>query len=85
MTKRGAPLLFSATRNGKPSARCIGNPSWTQEERFTTLLGRVNNAEDLDKLVEEWTVTKTREEVMKSMQAAGVPAGVVNTGEDVWK
>ena len=63
----------------------LGNPGWTQEERFSTLLGRVKNVEELDKLVEDWTATHTREEIMTSMQAAGVPAGMVNTGEDVWK
>ena len=63
----------------------LGNPGWTQEERFSTLLSRVKNVEELEKLLEEWTVTHTREEVMSLMQAAGVPAGAVNTGEDVWK
>jgi len=65
--------------------KVLGNPSWTQEPRFSTLLGRVKHADDLDTLVEQWTSVHSREEVMSSLQAAGVPAGIVNTGEDVWK
>ncbi len=36
----------------------------------------------MDKLVEQWTQQHTAEEVMEKLQTAGVPAGVVETGED---
>lgn len=62
----------------------IGNPSWTQESRFSILLERVNHADELDKFVGEWTINHSAEEVMFLMQTAGVAAGVVETGEDVW-
>ena len=65
--------------------KVIGSPMWTQENRFSTVLGRVNNANELDKLVENWTVEHSAEEVMSLMQMAGVPAGVVETGKDVWE
>ncbi len=39
--------------------------------------------EELDGLVEEWTIKRSPEEVMSMMQAAGVAAGVVQTGEDL--
>ncbi len=34
-------------------------------------------------MVEEWTIDRSAEEVMSMMQAAGVAAGVVATGEDL--
>jgi len=37
----------------------------------------------LEKLVSEWTVQHSAEDVMKMLQAAGVPAGIVQTMEDV--
>lgn len=56
---------------------------WCHEERFATLEGRKEHEDALDRLVEGWTSTRTAEEVMETLQAAGVPAGVVQTGRDV--
>lgn len=61
----------------------IGNPPWTTEEKFATLLRRKENEDELDHLVEEWTRQRTAEEVMMSMQRAGVAAGVVQNGQDL--
>ena len=61
----------------------IGNPGWTAEPKFATMLGRVKHSGELDKLVEEWSTSHTAEEVMAKMQDAGVPAGVVATGKDL--
>ena len=63
--------------------KVIGSPDWTTEERFTTLLGRKEHEEDLDRLINEWTGVRTAEDVMNLMQQAGVPAGIVETGEDI--
>ncbi|MBI4642003.1 MAG: CoA transferase, partial [Candidatus Tectomicrobia bacterium] len=63
--------------------RVIGTPPWAKEERFQTLLGRVKQADELDWLVESWTVNYTPEEVMIMMQEAGVAAGVVRDIEDL--
>jgi benzylsuccinate CoA-transferase BbsF subunit len=62
--------------------RVIGNPALTEDSRFSTLLGRKDNEGELDGLVTEWTIKRQAEEVMSLMQAAGVPAGVVETAED---
>ncbi len=64
-------------------SRVIGSLAWTKDARFATLLGRKQNEDELDKLVEEWTVNYSAEEVMTRMQAAGVGAGVLQTGEDL--
>jgi benzylsuccinate CoA-transferase BbsF subunit len=61
----------------------IGNPPWVMETRFSNLAGRKANESELDKLVEEWTRTKTPEEVMNLMQAGGVPSGIVENAEDM--
>jgi benzylsuccinate CoA-transferase BbsF subunit len=62
--------------------KVIGNPSWTKDTRFSTLASRVKYSEDLDRLVVEWTIKFTAEQVMVMMQAAGVAAGVVATAQD---
>jgi len=63
--------------------RVIGDPPWTKEAKFATLVGRKENEEELDRLVEEWTRERSPEEVMLLMQQAGVPAGVVQDAEDM--
>jgi benzylsuccinate CoA-transferase BbsF subunit len=63
----------------------IGDPSWTKEPRFATLNSRKENEDALEELVAEWTEQHSAEEVMQTMQAAGVPTGVVQTMEDLVK
>jgi crotonobetainyl-CoA:carnitine CoA-transferase CaiB-like acyl-CoA transferase len=61
----------------------MGDPEWTRDGRFATFRARKENEDELERLIEAWTSTKTPEEVMESLQAAGVPAGVVQNGRDV--
>ena len=63
--------------------RVIGNPEWTNDPRFSTLVGRLQNKDELDRFLGEWTINFTAEEVMTLMQAAGVSAGVLETNEDL--
>jgi benzylsuccinate CoA-transferase BbsF subunit len=65
--------------------RVIGNPSWTKDVRFATLVARKDNESELDRLVEEWTSQHTAEEVMTMMQKEGVAAGIVQTGQDLYE
>jgi len=60
----------------------IGVPALSGDIRFSTLLARKENEEELDKLVNNWTANRTAEDVMGLMQAAGIAAGVVETVED---
>lgn len=60
----------------------VGNPAWTGEGKYATLAGRIENSDELDKLVGEWTVSFTPEQVMAMMQDAGVAAGVVANARD---
>ncbi|MFC1966673.1 CaiB/BaiF CoA transferase family protein [Chloroflexota bacterium] len=63
--------------------KVIGNPAWTREPRFSTLQSRKESEDELDKLVEEWTINHQTGDVMSTMQVEGVPAGVLQTGEDL--
>jgi benzylsuccinate CoA-transferase BbsF subunit len=67
----------------KALCRAMGNPPWTEDPRFSTLLGRKENEAELDGLVELWTAAHGAEDVMEHLQEAGVPAGVVATAEDL--
>jgi len=67
----------------KAFCKVIGNPEWTNTTTFTTLLARKRNEDELERLVEEWTINHAAEEVMTMMQSVGVAAGVVENGEDI--
>ncbi len=58
--------------------RVIGSPAWTQDARFASHEARRRNTQALDELVGRWTRQFAADEVMRRMQAAGVPAGVVH-------
>lgn len=63
--------------------KVIGDPEWTRQPRFQTLAGRLCEEDELDGLVEQWTSIRQAEDVMRLLQEAGVPAGVVQTGADL--
>ncbi len=61
----------------------IGSPSWATNDRYATVRGRHSDTDELDRLVESWTMEHTPEEVMHRLQAAGVAAGVIQSGKDM--
>ncbi len=61
----------------------LGNPAWTKEARFSSFAERKQHESELDSLVQQWTQQHSAEDVMSTLQSAGVTAGVVSTGEDL--
>jgi len=64
-------------------AAAIGSPQWVSDQNFADAESRSLHADELDKMVESWTVGQYAEEAMHLLQAAGVAAGVVQTGQDL--
>ena len=60
----------------------MGDPAWAAEARFTSQTARFANQDALDAMVAAWTKDKDRYQLMHALQAAGVPAGAVQTAED---
>ncbi|MFQ5875045.1 MAG: CaiB/BaiF CoA transferase family protein [Dehalococcoidia bacterium] len=69
-------IAVSSDEEWQALCRIVAEP-WAKEARFATLLGRKQNEDALDALLSEWTARFPAEEVMNRLQAAGVPAGVV--------
>ncbi len=63
--------------------RALGNPIWTEDKRFATPASRLENSDELDRLVEEWTGKHMAEEVMALLQEQRVAAGVVQDASDL--
>lgn len=60
----------------------IGNQDWTRESRFADMLSRWHNQEELDKLIEGWTLQHDHYAIQEIMQKAGVAAAAVVTLEE---
>lgn len=65
--------------------KAIGNPAWCNEKRFSTFLERKRHEDELNRHVSTWTEQRTPEQVMHTLQKAGIAAGVVSSSQDVFE
>ena len=80
---RWCTIAVTTEEEWRSFCRVIGNPAWTKWPQFATMADRVKNARELDRLIGEWTSQYDAYQVMRRMQRAGVPAGIVAKGEDL--
>ncbi|MBK6562514.1 CoA transferase [Candidatus Amarobacter glycogenicus] len=80
-------VAIAVHRDDEWEAFCaaVGDPSLSNDAKFQTLLERKQNEEELDRLVEAWTSTRSPEDVVRVMQSAGIAAGLVANEHDVWE
>ncbi len=64
--------------------RAMNREELARDPRYRSLASRLSHIADLNRIIEEWTSSRDPHEVMNLLQAAGVPCGVVQTGEDLW-
>ena len=62
----------------------LGDPQWTNDGRFDNALARLHNHDELDEHIGRWTAQRPAEDVMESMQQAGVAASIVSQGQDLY-
>ncbi len=82
-TERWLAIAVFSDKEWQALCKIMGDPEWTKSAKFDTLLQRTKNISELDKKIGEWTRDFTPEDLMSRLQAAGVAAGVVQTGEDL--
>jgi len=61
----------------------LGSEDWLADERLQSMEGRAAQHDELDVRIGNWTGSRDAREVMKTLQAAGVPAGVVQRSSDL--
>ena len=61
----------------------MGRPHLAQQGKFSSARLRIENASELDALIEAWTGHYDPRHVMEMLQAAGVPAAAVNDARDL--
>ncbi len=63
--------------------RAMGDPDWASAPEYQTRIGRRRNENALDDAISDWTRPQQSGDVMRSLQQAGVPAGIVSQGADL--
>lgn len=63
--------------------RIIGRPDLAEDPGLSDNALRWNRRVELDNAIEEWTQSKESEEVLRTLDAEGVPAGPIFTAEDI--
>jgi crotonobetainyl-CoA:carnitine CoA-transferase CaiB-like acyl-CoA transferase len=60
----------------------IGSPPWGLDERFAEAAGRKAHEDELDRQLTSCTALEDRYDLMRRLQARGIPAGVVQKAPD---
>lgn len=63
--------------------RLIDDPRLAEDPRFATAENRLKHQDELDKRIMAWTREHTAFQAMRTLQKAGVAAGMVQNGEDM--
>ena len=65
-------------------AAAVGRPDLQDDPRSADGTSRAANAAFLQPIIEQWMADKTRQEVVDTLNAAGMPTGPVYTAKDVF-
>ena len=61
----------------------MGRPELGEDSRYAKLSGRSKNRDEIDRLISEWSSTKTRSELMQLLNANDIICGVVKELNEV--
>jgi len=72
-------IVIAISSDDEWSSLCqvMGDPPWAGDERFSDIMSRRQNQDEMDRLIERWTSQHDHRELMSMLQQAGVKAGAV--------
>ena len=70
-------IAIPSDKEWQQFCKAIGTPAWGKERKFADTLSRYENQDELDRIIENWTIEHDPYEIMNLLQAAGVTAGPV--------
>ncbi len=76
-------IAVSSDEEWRRFCEATGNQEWAKDERFSDTLSRWKNQDELDKLIEQWTLKRDHYEAMHTLQAAGIASGPVLSQAEV--
>jgi crotonobetainyl-CoA:carnitine CoA-transferase CaiB-like acyl-CoA transferase len=81
---RWVNITIASEEEWQSFCRVMGNPAWSQDEKFSTPPNRYRNHDELDKHIEDWTSQHDNYAVMHMLQDQGIAAGPVLNSRDVF-
>jgi crotonobetainyl-CoA:carnitine CoA-transferase CaiB-like acyl-CoA transferase len=66
-------------------AQELGHPEWADDPRFARNAGRVMHRDELVPLLAQVMLSRTRDSWLQALEAVGIPAGPINTMEQVYQ
>ena len=81
---RWISIAISTDKEWQSLCQVMGNSAWSKEARFSNAYNRWQNQEELDKLLESWTINYGHYDLMHMLQKAGVAAVPSFTSEDLF-
>jgi formyl-CoA transferase/succinyl-CoA--D-citramalate CoA-transferase len=81
----GTEVVIAANADAVFARLCsvMGRPELASDARYATHHGRAGHQEELDVLIGEWTATLDGAELLRRLNAEGVPAGRIFTAADM--
>ncbi len=81
---RWVNITVTSDKEWQAFCRVLGDPPWTKQQKFSNVLGRWKNQDELDGHINEWTKQYDSYEVMHLLQEVGVAAGAVMDARDCY-
>lgn len=83
-TKDDRLVVIAANQDTVFTRLCgaIGRPELAADARYDTHVARGSNQDDLDVIIGDWASARTADEIIATLDAAGVVVGPVNTIEE---
>ena len=81
-TDKWVAIAVKTEEEWRSFCKATGHAGWRRDDRFLDKYRRLHHREELDKLVNEWTVQHSPYEIMDILQRAGVAAVPVMNIED---
>jgi CoA:oxalate CoA-transferase len=76
-------IFTSAERHWQSMCGLLGRPDLAKHPEYSTTVGRAKNMTEIDDTVGAWTISRSKDEVLKLLNEAHVPCAPVKTAREV--
>jgi CoA:oxalate CoA-transferase len=76
-------IFTAAERHWHSMCRMLGRPELLEDEGLSSTIGRAKRMAEVDDIVGSWTITRSKNEVLKLLNEAHVPCTPVKTAREV--
>ena len=76
-------IFTSAERHWHSMCRLLGRPDLAENPEYASTIARASHMAEIDDIVGAWTITRTKDEVLRLLNEAHVPCAPVKTAREV--